>query len=402
MSFRFIQTSDLHLGSPMTGSSLQLPAAKAEIRRRELREVLGRICALAADEQVDALLIPGDLFDDESAPLDDIGFAIEQFGRLGRPVVIAPGNHDYLSPASYYSPGFLNSRHGLRWPDNVVIFRQQAWQVLHIAGIEGVRIVGLAFETHVPISQRLLQRGIERAPDELSVLLFHGSRQRFRPPGKLETAPFDDAELIASGCDYAAIGHYHEQARIAAEGRIVGAYSGCPAGRGLDECGTKVVLKGEIGDDRRARLEPVRLDRRRIVPLTVDCSGALSNESIVQRIDEQLARSAAVAEDIVRVELMGTVPSDLTVTTPDRFKAERYFHLHVDASGLRPAYDLARFAEGAADAATTEGRFVRRLLRELQAAETAGDRERVGVVRQAIEYGLDALRGGRVRPRGLD
>lgn len=397
MPFRFLQTSDLHLGSRLTASSLRLPAAKADLRRRELQSVLTSICALARDEQVDALLIPGDLFDDESVPFEEIGFAIETFGNLGRPVVIAPGNHDYSSPSSFYCPEFLLARYGLRWPPNVFIFQRQRWEELRLPGLPGVCLLGLAFETHVPLCERLLQQA--RAGDDgVTLLLFHGSRLQTVPPGKLMTLPFSDAELRATGCIYAAIGHYHEGAAIEAEGRIIGAYSGCPAGRGLDECGRKSVLLGEIDADRQVWLRPVQVDPRAVVRVEVECSGALSNASLQQRIEETVCHSGARDVDIVCIVLTGRLHPDLSLHLPERLLADSFFHCVMDASGLRPDYDLNRLAEEAA-VSTTEGRFVRRLLEDLRMAEAAGDVERARTLRAAIEYGLDALRGVPVAPR---
>jgi DNA repair protein SbcD/Mre11 len=210
--FRIVQTSDVHLGSLMTASALRLPAAKAEQRRHELREVFGRACRLAVDEAVDALLIPGDLFDDEAVSIDDLGYAIEQLGALGRPVVIAPGNHDYISPASPYNPVTLHNRHGLRWSANVHIFQRQTWQTLRLPTLPCVSFTGLALETHVPLTKRFVTPGI-CPPDGIGVLMFHGSYERGLPAGKLATLPFTDAELAASGCAYAAIGHYHSPER---------------------------------------------------------------------------------------------------------------------------------------------------------------------------------------------
>lgn len=399
VGFRFIQTSDLHLGSPMTASSLRLPEAKATIRRRELRQVLGDACRLTEDERADALLIPGDLFDDESVSADDLGFAIEQFGRMAHPVVIAPGNHDWFSSSSVYASESLSNRHGLSWPINVHIFRRQAWEALHLPG---TCITGLAFETHVPLAERLLQAQLPARSDEINLLLFHGSRQAFLPSGKLLTMPFTDNELAQAGCDYAAIGHYHDFAAIEANGRVIGAYSGCPAGRGLDERGRKVVLKVEIDDARAVTLDQVQLDRRQVMSISVDCAGLLSNESICAAIDAAVTAAAYSPDDIVSVELRGAVPPGLTVLQPEGFLSDRFFYIHVDPSALRPAYDLNQYKSEGLQADTTEGRFVRRLLSQLLAAEAIGDELQATTVRRAIEYGLDAFRGDKIRPRGLD
>ncbi len=402
-TFRFVQTSDLHLGSPMTATALRLPAAKAQERRRELREVLRDACTLAKDEDAGALLIPGDLFDDEAVDFEEIGYAAEQFGALARPVIIAPGNHDWVSPASFYDPVLLRRRHRIAWPGNVHVFRRQTWETLTVPELPDVTFTGLGFETHVPLTERLLGAPLPAAAKGTRVLLFHGSRHGSAPPGKLQTLPFTDAELAAAGCAYAAIGHYHDTARIEHHGRLLGAYAGCPAGRGLDECGPKHVLAGEIDATGRASIRPVRIDRRTIHRLSVNCTGALSGEGIVNRIDERLAGCGATAEDLVYIEATGAIPPGLQPRLPDGYLSAlrgRFFHVQADLSALRPDYDLDRYATGAAEAHTTEGRFVRRLQARLAELLEAGDEGGAAIVQQAIEYGLDAIRGDRIQMRG--
>jgi hypothetical protein len=144
----------------------------------------------------------------------------------------------------------------------------------------------------------------------------------------------------------------------------------------------------------------VRLDARSVVSVLVDVTDLLSNESIAAKIAEQVTASGAVTADLVHIELIGEAPPGMTVVPPARLLEGRFFHIQFEFSAVCAAYDLAQYAApGAAD--TSEGRFVRRLLADLAAAEAAGDSERARTVRLAIEYGLDALSGNTVRPRGL-
>lgn len=56
---KILHAADLHLDSPFEG----LGAGKAAIRRKEQRELLNRLAELAVSEQVDVVLLAGDLLD---------------------------------------------------------------------------------------------------------------------------------------------------------------------------------------------------------------------------------------------------------------------------------------------------------------------------------------------------
>jgi hypothetical protein len=138
----------------------------------------------------------------------------------------------------------------------------------------------------------------------------------------------------------------------------------------------------------------VRLDPRAIHDVEVDCTGLLHRDAVLNLVAERIRERTTRPDDMVYVRLTGLLSPTVDLTVPDGFLADRYFHVQVDASALRPDYDLDAYRD-AADA-TTEGRFVRRLLADL---ERAADPDERAAVEQAIYYGLDALKQGKVQPR---
>src|SRR5205085_2927843 len=116
-------------------SALGLPLAKREQRRRELTAALRHTCDLARDEGASVLLLPGDLFDHEGVSRDTLAEAADILGGCGLSIVIAPGNHDFYSPSSYYNPLLLRSRHGFDWPANVHLFAGGGWSRLHLSAL---------------------------------------------------------------------------------------------------------------------------------------------------------------------------------------------------------------------------------------------------------------------------
>ena len=84
---KFLHTGDWHVGKTMRGRS----------RADEHRAVLDEIAALAAAEQVDAVLVAGDLFDTAAptAESEQIVYgALLALARSGAHVVVVSGNHD--------------------------------------------------------------------------------------------------------------------------------------------------------------------------------------------------------------------------------------------------------------------------------------------------------------------
>lgn len=400
---KFLQLSDLHLDSSMSAGRLGLPPDKVRVRQKELRSVLPACCDIARERGVDILLIPGDLFDDEAISLDTINFVIDVLGELAPlPAVIAPGNHDYYSLGSLYNDELLAARKQRPWPSNVKIFRTGTWEVWRPEGLRGLSVTGMAHAAGVSIQDRLIASRAPRDEEaEIKLLLFHGSRDNTDlPRGKLRTLPFSDSELEAQGFDYAAVGHYHTTATIrGGDGRVIGAYAGCPAGRGLDETGVKGILAGEIskegpGAPAAVTVERLEVDSRRIHQVEVRCDGVTNTEAILRRMDEKLGLVECRKQDIVYVRLIGRVAPGIDLQVPEGVLADRYFHTAVDASKLRPAYDIDRYRRE--ELRTTEARFAREMLRRIDEASDPGTRR---LLENALFYGLDALIQKDVSPR---
>ncbi len=403
IAFRFLQLSDLHLDSNLQAGRLGFPAEKARVRRLELQELLIKACRLLRERNLDAMLIPGDLFDDESVSQDTVNFVIDQFKRLApAPVVISPGNHDFYSLGSPYNDGSLAARRQQSWPDNVHIFKEASWSTRPL--LPSVHITAMAHCASAPRSERLLALRVPRSGplSDIHLLLFHGSRDNIKiPKTKFRTLPFSDPELVSQEFDYVALGHYHEQSEVrAADGRIIAAYSGCPAGRGLDETGEKSVLVGEISKDgsrSHVALEAVRLDHRIIRRLETECTGATHRAALLERVDAAISRSGAAVDDLLYIRLSGRVPPGIDTRSLAASLEDRFFHVAIDTAGLKPDYDLSRYEDRSLR--TAEARFAREMVRRIGLED---DPARRRTLENALYYGLDALLQGEVAPRYED
>lgn len=102
---KILHTSDWHLGKRLDDFS----------RLEEQEAVLQEICEIADNEQVDAVLVAGDLFDTYNPPTEAVDLLYKTLKRLTnngrRPVVAIAGNHD--SPDRIEAPDPLARECGI-------------------------------------------------------------------------------------------------------------------------------------------------------------------------------------------------------------------------------------------------------------------------------------------------
>ena len=112
---KFIHAADVHLGaSPDAGSSY------TENRPKELWDSFERLLEVCEKEEIDLLLIAGDLFHRQPL-LRELKEVDYLFSRLTHTrVVMIAGNHDYLKGDSYYRT--------FQWSTPVHMFLSQAME----------------------------------------------------------------------------------------------------------------------------------------------------------------------------------------------------------------------------------------------------------------------------------
>jgi exonuclease SbcD len=390
----FLQTSDWHVGSALTGRSLAWPAELRARRRDEIDAAAERAVKAARAVNADALLLPGDLWDAESVPPSSIHRVLEAFSSFApRPVFIAPGNHDFAGAGGFYDPAVLSALGMRPWPENVILFREPEWIVRPFPGRDDVAVVGRAFLSPAVVAERPLAVAPPRPGVAHAVLLLHGSLESYpgadAPRGGKRTAPFTREELLAAGFSWAALGHHHHLHVVSDDaGAARAAYSGCPAGRGLDETGPRVFLKVTLHAGRPAAVETMAADERTLHDLAVDVDD-LDVAALLEKADAALAEEGVRSGDVVRMTLTGRQPYGARPAAAVAPLAERVAHLVV-----RDETSPAR-AGDAAILPTAEGRFVADLTARRDAAPEEASRR---VADLALRLGRDALAGRAVRP----
>ncbi len=228
MPFRFLHTADLHLDSPLRSLALRDPAL-ADLIAEASRLTLRRIIDLALAEQVDAVLIAGDLYDGNQTSMKTARFLVAQLARLGPAgirVFIIRGNHDAEATIT----------RELSFPDHIHVFGSKADVALIETGAERIAIHGLSFrDKHAPES--LLPRYKAPVPDARNIGMMHTSLNG--APGHDPYAPCALSDLQASGFDYWALGHIHKRAEYPGDAHVT--MPGIPQGRDIGEAGAGSV-----------------------------------------------------------------------------------------------------------------------------------------------------------------
>lgn len=290
----------MHLDSPLRSLALRKPEL-AELVGNATRRAFVRIVDLCLDEQVDALLLAGDLYDGEQTSMKTARFLAEQVRRLheaGIRVFVIRGNHDALSRITKE----------LVFPDSVRVFggRADAIDIGRGRGEVPVVVHGLSFAQ--PLAPESLL-GKYRPPiaDAVNIGILHTSLAGSL--GHDPYAPCSPADLHSSGFRYWALGHIHKRAVVEGASTIV--MPGMPQGRDINEAGTKSVSLVTIGDDRSIRVEERVTSLAEFARVGVDLTGVGDWREVVSTVAQALerVRTAVGSEHLVaRLTLTGETP----------------------------------------------------------------------------------------------
>jgi len=300
LAYRFIHSADIHLDSPLRSLALRDPEL-SNLIANATRRAFVRIIDLCLEEQVDALLLAGDLYDGEQTSMKTARFLADQIRRLdqaGTACFIIRGNHDALSKITYE----------LVFPDSVKVFggRAEAVEIARSTADCPVFIHGLSFKQPQALENLL---GKYKPPVEgaINIGLLHTSLDG--APGHDPYSPCKLADLEASGFTYWALGHIHK--RRVESGACTIVMPGIPQGRDINEAGPKSVTLVTIKDDRSVHTEERLISLAQFERLTVDVTKIDDWPFLVKDMSRAIAeaRRAVPSEQlVVRLRLKGRTP----------------------------------------------------------------------------------------------
>ncbi len=301
---RIIHAGDIHLDTPYRRHD---DAARARLREAG-REAFTRLIDLALERKADALLLAGDLFDNDWLTLATERVLVDELMRAtsaGVTVVYATGNHD---------PGRANYRAmGIDWPKegfHLVASRQPRRIAIEREGEVVGWVVAAGHQT--PREDRDLAAGFPTAPGpEPAVGLLHAQVTRAAAAEQHDRYAPTTLETLDPSYAYWALGHIHQRQEVRRDPPVH--YSGNLQGRHFAEEGAKGALvvtleRGAVPEIEFEPLAPVRWET--IEPAGLNAAQHLADvhDAVATAFDSRLGGADVDQEWILRVDLRGACP----------------------------------------------------------------------------------------------
>lgn len=297
---KFLHTSDLHIGKKLDGIS----------RLVEQKEVLNEIIDIANSQNVDVVLVAGDVFDTfiPSSDAENLFFDfLDGLSNCGKTVVCISGNHDDADRLSaskalaskrgiYLCSG--NNEFKLREFNGISLERVGKDYLVLNDGKSKVFIATIPYFGEAPIGEAVEKDELfgdrvnkifnkvfsEKLQDETGILLTHlfmlgGSKSEGERDIDLGGVKVISPCAIPDCCAYTALGHLHKKQVVSTDKNAI--YSGSPIQYAYDEVGLeKSVITFDIKDGKVENKQEIELLKgKRLAKLS--CIGVESVEALL-------------------------------------------------------------------------------------------------------------------------
>ncbi len=313
--FKFIHAADIHLDSPLHKLDYYEGAPADEIRQAT-RRAFDNLVQTAIAEDVNFILIAGDLYDGDWKDYNTGLYLVSQTGKLrdaGISVYIAYGNHDAASKITKT----------LRLPENVHLFPSDKPSTYLIDNIDSLNVAvhGQSFAAPA-VKKDLSLLYPSPLPGYFNIGVLHTCASGRE--GHAPYSPCTPEGLRQKGYDYWALGHVHQQEILCDDPPIL--FSGNIQGRHIRETGPKGCMLITVDDSGRSKLEFKPLDVIRWAILKVDSKGVESGYDLIDRFCKELEillDQSAGLPLVVRVLIEGETPAHTELLTDfDRWSNE--------------------------------------------------------------------------------
>lgn len=280
---KLVHCADLHLDSPLRGLSAY-EGVPADDIRLAARRALENLVELCLGEQVEVVLIAGDVYDGNWLDFQTGHFFVRQMARLreaGIRVFMVLGNHDAESKLT----------RSLRLPDNLTVFRADRPETFVERSLE-LAVHGQSFR-RPDVTEDLAADFPEPLAGLFNIGLLHTAVAG--TAGHAPYAPCSVATLIGKGYDFWALGHVHQRTQLNERPLIL--YPGNLQGRNIRETGAKGCSLITVADGAITSVEHRSIDVMRWALLEVDATACVTPEQLYDRLRGVVAAAVTEAEE---------------------------------------------------------------------------------------------------------
>lgn len=344
---KFFHVADVHLGAtPDVG------AEWSEERRTEIWESFRGVVQKAGREEIDLLLIAGDLFHRQPLmrELKELNYLFSTLNKTK--VVFVVGNHDYLKVDSYYLD--------FPWSENVICLKGMECGRVVFEELD-TEVYGLSYHSR-EIQEPLYDNLNPEKKAGCSILLAHG--------GDRDHIPIDRKKLLKSGFDYIALGHIHRPELIEPD-RM--AYAGALEPIDRNDTGIHGFIEGEYTEG-KIKIHFVPWAHREYVHLKFNASEYPVNLALQDAV--RMSVAAKGSRNIYKINIEGFRDPDIVY---DLEAVKRLGNILEVTDESMPDYDFEHLAQ--IHSGDIVGRYIEALYHE-NMSETE---------RKALYYGVHAL-----------
>jgi len=326
--------------------------AYSENREAEIWDAFSRLIDVCESEQIDLLLIAGDLFHRQPLlrELKEVNFLFSKLTHTK--IVFVAGNHDYVKPASYYL--------SFAWNDNVYPLLGSDMQAVEFPELAACVYGFSYYSKEIPESR--YDDAAAQNKQKYEILLAHG--------GDDKHIPFQKNKLRTLGYNYIALGHIHKPQEI--EPHHI-CYAGSLEPTDKNDIGPHGYILGTV-ENGETRTQFVTAAKREYLHLEIPVEEELTGHGLKCRIQETIQNYGK--RNIYKIILQGFRDPEIMFDLEGMDVIGNILEI-IDET--RPAYDFDKLAGQNAD--NLLGKFIYRLK----------DYDEESVESQALYEGVQAI-----------
>ena len=290
---KIIHTADIHLDSPLVG------VADSQLRRHELLVALEHLSEYANNNGVSAIIVAGDLFDDNFATSQTVESVAEIVNGSHADWFVLRGNHGGVSPYDK-----------LKQLCPAIRFFGDDWTYYNLGN---VTICGRELGSNDADSYGSLSLDTSR----YNIVVLHGDIDDD------SYGLIDKRALANSGARYVALGHRHAFCEHKF-GSVRSCYSGVLESRGFDEASQTGFVVIDTAAD---KLSFVPQAIRSVVTQKIDISNVTNDIALQRAVNDAVADVSP--RNYLNVIFCGAVSQGLHLETVAKQLSDRFFALRL-------------------------------------------------------------------------